>query len=43
MEKWIPVIVAIIGSGALSALITGIFTERANRKRIEDGRKQAFE
>lgn len=37
MEKWIPVIVAIIGSGALSALITGIFTERANRKRIEDG------
>lgn len=37
MEKWIPVIVAIIGSGALSALITGIFAERTNRKRIESG------
>lgn len=37
MDKWIPVIVAIVGSGALSALITGIFTERANRKRVETG------
>ena len=37
MEKWIPVIIAIIGSGALSALITGIFAERANRKRMEEG------
>lgn len=37
MDKWIPVIIAFIGSGALSALITGIFAERANRKRIENG------
>lgn len=37
MERWIPVIVAIVGSGALSALITGIFGERAAKKKLEDG------
>lgn len=37
MEKWIPVIVAIVGSGALSALITGIFAERSAKKKLEDG------
>lgn len=37
MERWVSILIAVLSSGAVSALITGIFTERAARKRIETG------
>ncbi len=42
MSEWVTILCALIGSGAATALINGIFARRADKKRIDTGESQGM-